>query len=311
MIRTVKGVVGERPAPTGAPLPGDEPSHVEPLDVRVSNDLVSQTAGWNHPHKAAVAGDPSRVVVYKESVSNFLQSRLGAAPKPADWKEIFVSHFLHDEMGLPSVVYQEAQAEGRNRRGAAVDFVPGLKTLDDLPVSAIRNPDQAVAVNVVRGWMGDGDVALNQGNSFVLPEGNLVGGDFGMALTPHVSTLGIPYANADVMRTYANADNVEPTVNRILSYSRPQLEAMVDRTGRRWVDGWTAERTREVTDVLAHNQEQLRHHNVFADYYQGVHPMLSPQAIRLVQAGNRVAAQVMLSAVEGLAKLVSLVRQPV
>lgn len=215
--------------------------------------------------------------VWKHNSLFFTQFRLGThlepvfpqEPRHSDVREILASHIMTDEFGLSGLDYQEGtwvDAQGQAQKGVISPVVEGLRTLQDAPVEAIRNPDEAVAINVVRAWMGDWDSIKNDSNAFLLPDGTFIGGDYGWCFRDRVRDSAVPFGNEKVLRTFATEKNVQPVLDRICHLSDDDVHAMVDRIGRKNVSGWTPAQADYYSGFLIRNRDRLRKDNPFLTY---------------------------------------------
>lgn len=256
------------------------PVRVNLTDIPAGGDGF---AGVNKPMRATTE-DGQDVVFKHNDVSGY--GAFGRLIPPSvkrmlDVKEIVLSHISHDDFKLPGATYREAyvlDAQGHRQEGIISDWMPGIETLHDAPVTDIKDGDLAVREAVVKGFLGDADTTkpLSSNVWIVKPTGQPIVGDFGNAGQRGVSVLGVPRANQQVMWKFANDHNVEPAVEEIRNLSDEQIKAMVDRAGSKYVHDWSPRYSRKISTVLIHNRNQLERHDVFARYYQGWHPLLAP-----------------------------------
>jgi hypothetical protein len=208
-------------------------------------------------------------------------------------KEIVASHILADDFKIPAVTYSQGlieHANGKTEKTIVSKFVPGLSTLWETPVKKIQNPDEAVKQCIVRGWMGDKDIIVNNSNIWITREGKAIAGDFGNAFRKKIAVnfgkrkgkFEIPKANLKVMRAFATCANVNPISEKIKNLSDDQIKVMVHKAGSQHVQGWNQNLEDKLTGILIYNRDQLRKRNPFEDFFTGSHLFLHPSSIKFL-----------------------------
>lgn len=223
-------------------------------------------------------------------------------------REIVASHILADEFKLPAVTYEQGRIAGKSgepREMVVSKFVPGLSTLWETPVEKIKNPDEAVAQCIVRGWMGDKDIIVNNSNIWITKEGKALAGDFGNAFRKKIAvnfgkkkgTFEIPKANLEVMRAFATFSNILPVTEKIKNLSDEDIQKMVHKAGIQHVHGWNLKLENKLTDILIYNRNRLRKRDPFMDFIKGNHLFLHPLSIKIL-SGLELGMQPVGKAVE-------------
>lgn len=207
------------------------------------------------------------------------QGRLSDSEAASRDRHEVMGNAILEKFGLPAMPTREALLDdgmGGQKLGIASPLLDGLKTLEQVDVSAIKQPDVAVQQCVLKGWMGDADSTNNNSNVWILADGTpLAASDFGYAFREGVTnTFGVPRANISVMKAYADADNVEPLLNKIRNLSDREITTMVDEIGESRIGDWNADISKEYSDILLHNRDRLRQSNPFQELYSPESPTL-------------------------------------
>lgn len=250
-------------------------------DIRVfpTKKSAARDGNWSGINKPIIGKDENgNKVVFKHNKLGIFQRVCPPNEmRMRDVKEVVASHIMADEFNLPTVTYQEGHIideNGKRHDGIVCNFIEGLRTLEDTPVSEIKNPDQAVQQSIVKGWMGDWDIIKNDSNVWILPDGRAVSADFGFSIADGITDFKIPNANEKVMRAFSKPENVDPIVNKIKNLSDKEIRAMVHRAGSRNIHDWNDKIEKQFTDILIRNRDRLKKNNPFDNYYKGFHPFL-------------------------------------
>ncbi len=210
-------------------------------------------------------------------------------------KEVVASHIVVDKFKLPGIPYQEGTVYGESgklEKAVICPYVPDLSTLWETSAKKIKNPDEAVAQCVVRGWLGDWDITINNSNIFVAKDGSVLAGDFGQGFNRGISTREIlipsikkiPKANLTIMGRYAKPTNVRPVVEKIKNLSDEEIQGMVHQYGEQYVQEWNSDLESKFTKILTENRDKLAEKDLFEKFYKGFHPMITPPISRLLTA---------------------------
>jgi hypothetical protein len=207
-----------------------------------------------------------------------------------------VGNAILERFGLPAVPTEEAyleDAQGQLTRGIAAPLYEGLKTLEQVDVEAIKEPDVAVEQCILKGWMGDVDSTTNNSNVWILADGTpLAAADFGYAFHQGVENLcGVPQANITVMKAFARPENVEPILAKIRNLSDADITCMVDEIGKARISDWSHEISRSYSEVLLANRDRLRASNPYEDFYPVENPTLGQQLRRAAISLTALLAQ--------------------
>lgn len=251
------------------------------LSIHLLQEKAASCGSWwggvNKPQKAE--GEDGKLYAAKNNGPGLgfriLPEKQDASRK-RDVKEIVASHILTDYFGLPGVPYREgAPDDGGNVRNIS-EFLPGITPLIQSSISSVKNPDQAVAETIVRGWMGDWDNVFNSSNFWVKPDGTAVSGDFGNSILHGITSFGMPRANMKIMSAFAKPSNVYPITDKIKNLSDDEIRGMVSDIGKKWVHDWDFKIEGEISNTLIENRDQLRKNNPFDHYFSGTHPFCKP-----------------------------------
>jgi hypothetical protein len=210
-------------------------------------------------------------------------------------KEVVASHILADEFKLAGIPYQEgiSQREGCPPVKAVIcPYVPDLSTLWETSVKKIKNPNEAVAQCVVRGWLGDPDTIINNSNIFMKKDGTVLSGDYGLAfqkgiryqILKRLPGKGAPKANLEIMNQYANPSNVGPISEKIKALTDREIREMVHKYGSEYTTFWNQELEEEFSQVLIQNRNELSEKNAFTNFYKGFHPFITPPVSTIIGA---------------------------
>jgi hypothetical protein len=202
-------------------------------------------------------------------------------------KEVVASHILADEFKLPGIPYQEGISQREDsppEKAVICPYVPDLSTLWETSAKKIKNPDEAVAQSVVRGWLGDPDTIINNSNIFIKKDGTVLSGDYGLAfqrgirykIAPHLPGKGAPKASLAIMNEYASPSNVEPVSEKIKHLSDEEIRGMVHKYGTEYTSFWDSKLEDQFTQILIQNRDELAAKNVFENFYKGFHPFITP-----------------------------------
>ncbi|MHB2020832.1 MAG: hypothetical protein ACYCW6_28165 [Candidatus Xenobia bacterium] len=281
--------VGRSSVPTPRTAATTPPQdRVAPLDVYpMANDSL-KPGGWagiNKPFKTR-DGAGNVWVAKSNTLGDF------AALHP-DWtpakvrhdniREIVASHIMADEFHLPTLTFQEGyfNHNGQKEEKILSPLTTGFHTLEEVPVTAIKDGDTAVALTVVDGWMGDWDSTFNDSNFWVKANGSPMGSDYGMALEPGIQEDGVPFANRKIMTQFATRENVKAISDKITGLSDQDIHDMVARQGSKWIHDWNPQMEQDVSSALIANRDALKKHNPYTAYVQGFHPLLHSGLLKL------------------------------
>lgn len=257
------------------------PEKVAPLEVFPTDQSVVKGDGWAGINKPVVAKDAEGHLFVAKS--NTLGAFIGLHPDHDTHKEnvreIVASHIVADEFKLPSLTFQEGFV--KDSHGNKIEKVVSHKrddfqTLEQASIDSVKDGDAAVTLTVLQGGLlGDWDSTFNDSNVWVRNDGALMGADYGYAMADGISCVGIPYANAKVMKKFATKENVTAITDKIKNLSDEEIHGMVDRTGKKWISDWSTEMESELSGALIHNRDALKKHNPFLKYVEGFHPIVN------------------------------------
>ncbi len=208
-------------------------------------------------------------------------------------KEVVASHILIDGFKLQGVPYQEGlvqKKEGHLEKAVICPYIPELSTLCETSINKIKNPDEAVAQSIVKGWIGEWGTILNNSNVFVKKDGTVLAGDFGEAFRKGISFRpipvalfkGFPKANFTIMNHYANSSNVKDVSKKIKKLSDDEIRGMVHQYGTQYTSFWNQKLEDRLTQVLIQNRDELKKKNIFENFYKGFHPLITPPFSSLI-----------------------------
>lgn len=241
-------------------------------------DVVVHDGGWtgiNHPTRVRDA--EGRLFVAK---SNTGGAYVALTPQhdthKANVREIVASHIMADELGLPTLTFQEGYVTDQGQRLERVlsPLQSDFHTLERADLSTVRCPDQAVELTVTDGFLGNWDATFNHSNVWLRSDGVVMGSDYGCSLAPGIEARGIPYANLKIMKQFATRENVLAVTDRLASWSDEKIHGMVERQGSKWITSWTPELEQELSGALIENRDALRRCNPFLKHVEGFQPQL-------------------------------------
>lgn len=275
-----------------------ELQNVKPVRVTPITDPVKDDGKWggiNKPIRAIT--EDGREVVFKHNSLGVI-SKLGGKKeneKERDIKEVIASHIMEKYFNLPTVTYYEGYYINKNaervegvfsdlRKDILEEFNDGAtkkvkgRTLENTPVSEIKIPDVAVAQSIVKGWMGDWDITVNDSNVWVAKDGTPLAADFGFSLNNGIIStfLRVPNANIKVMKVFAKKENVEPVVEKIRKLSDDEIKDMVHWANVTYINNSSMKTEKELASILINNRDILRKTNPFAKYYNGPLNFIQP-----------------------------------
>jgi hypothetical protein len=266
-----------------------KPLQVFPLNQPAAG-AKAHFSGAHHAEKAR-GEDGNLYVVKQYGIGN----RSPLEVNEAIAKEVVASHIMVDEFKLPGIPYQEGAVrnqEGQLEKAVICPYVPDLSTLWETSAKKIKNPNEAVAQCVVRGWLGDWDITINNSNIFIAKDGTVLAGDFGQSFNRGISTREIlvpsikkiPKANLTIMGKYAEPSNVRPVVEKIKELSDEEIHKMVQKYGEKYVEQWDSDMESKFSEILISNRNRLAEKDIFEKFYKGFHPLITPPFSVLVTA---------------------------
>lgn len=258
-----------------------DPAAVRVPPVRVTPTPDEGASAYQAGSHDLVRGldEENQPVVWKhnEWASPRLAAMFPQDGRRQDVREIVASHIVADYFGLPGITYQEGYyVDDRGRHDGVVSRDVGpIQTLqkpgEELPgkatVSDIRDPQTAVQISVVRAWLGDGDITLNDGNFWLRSDGSSISADYGQALQDGIKNMGLPYGNHQVMRTHASRETVEPVLDRIRNLSNQEIRDLVDTIGQTYIHDWTPAHTDRYAGILERNRNRMSRGTPYRKYY--------------------------------------------
>lgn len=267
------------------PLPPTPPPPAPLETYPVAQDQVVTGSGWsgiNKPIRVQTA-DGTQYVAKSNTQGAFSGLYPHHDTHMDNVREIVASHIVAEEFGMPTLTFQQGVlvADGQRTEKVLSPLRNDFQTLESASVKSIKNGDQAVALCILLGWLGDWDTTFNDSNIWVRNDGVLMGADYGYSLRPGIQAAGVPFANTRVMREFATPENVRQITDRICSLTDQDIEGMVERQGGRWIQDWSEEKSQQMSSALIANRDQLRKKNPYLDYVQGLHPGLSPAMLKM------------------------------
>lgn len=213
----------------------------------------------------------------------------GADPRQENINEVVTSHLLADELDVPALTFREGTLVVGEERIPKIlsPFRTDFRTLEKVPVSAVKDGDDAVRTTIVTsGLMGDWDSTGNNSNVWVLNDGTFMGADFGYAAAPGNSKGGVPYGNVKILKKFATEENIEEAVDFIKDLSDEEIHEMVERTGSTWIHDWTPEMAQRISSAMIHNRDEIRKQNLYLRYLGGENPKIDENWYIVTTAGG-------------------------
>ena len=252
-------------------------SPVLPIDTYpvAAKGETDSWSGINKPVKV-VSESGDSFVAKSNTYGKFISLHPDHDTRLTNVKEVVASHIVADELGLPTLTFQEGYliADGQRTERILSPLCTNFKPLSETTLDSIKDGDAAVALSITLGWLGDHDTTFNDSNVWVRDDGQLMGADYGFSCRPGIEVAGVPFANRKVMNEFATRENVSAATERITALTDEEIHRMVERQGSRWIHDWNPAMEQPMAEALIANRDQLREENPYLGYVEGIHPLL-------------------------------------
>lgn len=272
---------------TGYAPPVPKPqAKVAPMDVYpVADDSLKKGDGWagiNKPVKVVNAAG-EQFVAKSNTLGAFIALHPDHNTRNDNVDEIVVSHLMADEFGFNSLTFQEGDLVAKDGTRVQKVLSPLQKdfhTLEEVPVTNIKDGDRAVALTITQGFLGDWDSTFNDSNVWVQDNGKAKGSDYGYAGKPGIVSHGVPYANAKIMKHFATRENVTAITDKLKALTDEEIHGMVERQGSKWIRDWSPQHHDRIAGAIINNRDELRKNNPYMKWVKGFHPFLKGPMLR-------------------------------
>jgi hypothetical protein len=174
---------------------------------------------------------------------------------------ILASRILNDIFSLHSVLYIDCTLFFLNDRqlsGVACTYIEDLRWLQMVNPNEVVNKQEVLHQMVVLTWLGDLDRLKNPSSDFVTSDGLYGTLDFDFCFNHGISFFGLPIANRLALKYFNSLDTLESIITTIIELTDVDIDNMVGRIGRDWVNDWSDQYQSLFVGILIRNRERLK-----------------------------------------------------
>ena len=147
-------------------------------------------------------------------------------------REIVASHIVADEFKLPTLTFQEGYFvhDGQRDEKILSKMQTDFKTLEEAPVTNIKDGNTAVAITIVDGWIGDWDLPSTTATSGSRTTGRRWASTTATRWSRHQERWRAVRQPQD-HEEFATKENVKAICDKITALSDQDIHDMVQRQG--------------------------------------------------------------------------------